>query len=204
YRVSWAASSYLLKFMGNDFRENYEILFNSTRTLCLSKSKNSQHCWREFCNNNGLCIEFEFQPSDISNITHNDVVYVKSKKMNVLLYFKSIFPHRALKFKKKPPKRLWRKYHSVMKSRSTKVQESLINHIIFEVVFKKKNKFKKEYEYRYVHLENSISNINTEPKFINGKLHVKDLGLKMIRIYSTDPQKIIEAFPHSNNIVSQF
>ncbi|PIK13538.1 hypothetical protein [Halobacteriovorax sp. JY17] len=201
YIVTWNSLSYILNVMKKDFQSAYENLFNNTRTLCLSKSKNSAYCWLEFANNNGICLEYEFNINKKSDIASRHVEYVTSKKLNVLNYISNKFYQPIYASRSRPLDKKYHNFFSTIKEKKEKFEKILIKHITDEIVFKKSKKYWKEDEYRFVHIESNFANFEMETHFNKGKINLDALSLTLTKIHTTSPETLIEKFPNLKDIV---
>lgn len=201
YETLWGSVNYFLNRMRDDFKPMYDGHFNNTRTLCLSKSKNSPYCWNEFAKNNGICLEYEFNYEKKSDVTSGDVVYENTKERNFLNYIKAKQYHPVFIKKGNPDKKDLKNFFDFLQRNQKQFKKHLENHIIKEIVFKKSKRYSREDEYRFVHIEDSKGQFEIKAKFNNGKILLNDLGLTLKRIYTNSPELVISKFPELKDLV---
>ncbi len=183
-----------------ELKNSYDKIFNDARTLCLSR-KSPSSGWDVFCPDGGVCYEFEYdENAERFGVVRRPVTYSKNLKKNVPNYFleqMSDSGARAILSKIEEPavsekQQIWHWLNS------SGEQRLLVDHIVDELVFKKRWKFHEEDEYRYIHPEKGVESQELRVRLENSSLPFDVLGLRLLKVHTTDLNKAKSQILDSN------
>lgn len=198
FQIDWNSHSFIFNKYHEHFESHISKLFKISRIFCFSKSMN-EHCWKEFSKNNGVCYEFKFSQHLCKDVTHKNINYCDSKMLNLPRYIVLNIKNTRLKQILGKPFPLEQLELLFLKENfeSDDIKNTFENFILEEIVFKKtKQKYIKEDEYRFVHIQDSIGPVTPQNKFDkNFTLTMEELGLEIVCIHTSNPAHVKERFP---------
>lgn len=188
----WESPSRFFTEHSSNFSESYDRLLSNSRILCLGKNLNAS-CWNTFIKSGkGICYEFKYKKNG-GDVTSDHVVYCDKKAFNVPEYIVRNLSGTELGDLLKISDRLDNS-QILRVLEITKSDRSLNTlfeqHIYQELTFKKKRQFRKEKEYRFIHILESVGPVTPKIKLIDSKATFADLGLELNRIFTNEIEKV--------------
>jgi hypothetical protein len=188
----WSYPSYFFTHYGAHFSDSYDRLLKNSRVLCLGKNLN-QTCWNTFIRSgNGICYEFRFNKVT-GDVTSDHVKYCESKAINVPEYILQKLRNEELGNLLGSARELGHselaKILSFLKTDQS-LNSLFESHIYHEMAFKKKMVFRKEKEYRFIHIVDPVGPIIPQVQLKDSKASFADLGLHLTRIYTNNIEKV--------------
>lgn len=185
---TWHHRSNFFTRFGHHFSDSYNRLFSNSRILCLGKNLN-RTCWNTFIQSGqGVCYEFEFRPNG-NDVTSNHIEYNDSKELNVPSYILRELGNSSicglLGQTGEIQNHELRSILSWMGS-SRELHEIFERHILHEMTLKKKTAYRREREYRFIHIVDPVGPVQPRVRLVNSKATFEELGLRLLRVHTKD------------------
>lgn len=194
----WDSSSPAFKWLEEYIRPRYEDFYPKTAILSFGMKANKE-CWSEYCQEKGgVRYEFEFlEPTDGSfDVTNKPVIYREEKNFNLSRFFleQSTSPQIQKLFKSQKALERLDRFKMWLWTNTQEPYKLTLQHISDEIPFVKLKNFSFEEEYRFVHLTEQVGPKPLKIQLKDRKVNFEKLGLKLVRIATSDVKKVNEKF----------
>lgn len=188
FNHSWNHTSLFFNQYGSHFSDSYTKLLLNSRILCLGKNLNKT-CWDTFVpSGSGVCYEFSYKKNG-GDVTSDHITYNDSKILNVPSYILESITDGAIEnILRRTDKLSPQDLASTLDWFKSKELSSIFeNHILHEMTLKKKTRYRREREYRFIHIVDPMGPIQPQVKLVDSKTRFEDIGLRLTRVYTDNP-----------------